>query len=318
MKSSFTLFLPQASLAQLSQVGLSESEQLEFSPLQKDWQEYFAERIGYPQNELPWSRLRQDQFGQMSSKKMVCCCDPVIMQMTHRGAYMTGQSQLRLSANDAIRIVTRINEELMHEGEQINVIDQFAWLYTSEDNKKFEMPSIGALTGKDMFNFSYQGEDGKYFQQLSMEIQMLMKQMVDRGELESLPPETILHVHFYDPVNLGERQHIPFIKDKGQLLVSDNELMKSFAKNIFMSHSPVSEFFSWEKSTKSTPEIHDIYLICFESEREQYSDAIDSWYRWLENYPKDNLYLVCQDGVVRSKTKNSLLKRISSKVFAGN
>ena len=150
---SFKAFLPHVAAYQIEDLGLfSEiSESIVIEALSKDWQAILCESVGFPQTDLPWTQLRAAQFEISPEVKTACCCDPVMMQMTHRGAYMMGQNSLPLTQNDAIRIVSQINEKLMREGERLYLVDKHAWLFTCEKAFEFSASPVQDLVGKDMF-----------------------------------------------------------------------------------------------------------------------------------------------------------------------
>ena len=301
------LFLPQIAFYQLDELGLFERNQpiIQVSQLQNDWQSMFCQFVGHQANDLPWTMLRLAQFELDSNIKTACCCDPVLLQMTHRGAYMLGQNALDLTQNDAIRVVAQINERLMDEGENLYLIDRHAWLYTSEQEKSLSSLAVKDLVGKDMFNYPYAGEDASYWQRLSNEIQMLIKQMIDYQGLSAPNPDSLLSVHFSDLIKPHIKNEIPFIKNDELTIVSSSELIKSFCMNSFISHRKIAEL--------EQAQTRDVAVVAFDTERDRYPKLIEYWLNQSCNYHLDSTYVICQDSIIALKPKPSLWQ----KLFAG-
>jgi len=298
------IFLPQIATYQLEDLGLIslQDQSLEVNKLTEDWQTSFCQFVGLQANDLPWTQLRLAQFELPKSIKVACCCDPVLMKMTHRGAYMLGQAQLELSQNDAIRIVAQINERLMGEGEQLFLIDNHAWLFTSEQALALESKPFKDLVGTDIFKFSYLGKDAKFWHHLGNEIQMLIKEMSDYQGLAMTSPETIMNVHFFDLVNLSEHNELPFIKNENLEIISDNELIKAFCLNSFLAHRSIVES---EKASRN-----EQLVIAFDSEREHYTRIIELWKRHSEQSNLNSSVLYCLDSQITYKPKKGFIRRL--------
>jgi len=298
---SFKAFLPHVAAYQIEDLGLFADikDSIVIEPLDKDWQASFCAYVGYPETDLPWTQLRLAQFEIDPKVKTACCCDPVMMQMTHRGAYMVGQNGLPLTQNDAIRVVAQINEKLMREGENLYLVDKHAWLFTCETILDFTSHPIQYLVGKDMFNFAYQGKDASYWQQLANEIQMLLKQMIDYQGLTETPPETIMNVHFFDGQNFAKQDDIPFVKNDSLTIVSDNELIKTFCAKSFISYA--SNQLINEVATDNCA------VVAFDNEKETYIDIIQFW---VETEAFKSSQIICQDAVIKFKPKESFVKRL--------
>jgi len=303
------LFLPQIAAFQIEQMEIfGESKDLiVIEPLTQDLQSLFCQVIGFPSSDLPWTKLRLAQFKIDQAVKTACCCDPVMLQLTHRGAYMMGQNQLRLSPNDAIRIIAQINERLMREGENLYLLDKHSWLFTSEKEISLSSPPIQDLIGKDMFNFSYAGNDASYWQQLATEIQMLIKQMVDYQGLDQLseettPAETIMNVHFFDNVLLEKTQAISFIKNNSLTVVSDNDLIKTFCANSFLTHKNYQQLKS--VATESC------IVAAFHSEKESYPEIILHWLELGLSGQLKQCQIICQDAVLNFKPGPGFWRRL--------
>ncbi len=304
MTQSAVFLLPQVSYHQLEGLGFfsEHSEQIEVSQLTQDWETVLCEKLGYSIPTLPWSLLRKQQFNLSSKVQTVCCCDPVVNQVTHRGAYMLGQSQLNLSPNDAIQIVTKINETLMESHEQVYLIDQFSWLYCSEKPLDLQSETIGDLTGKDLFNFSYQGKDTEFFSRLNNEIQMLIKQMVDYDSIPAPSGESILNVHFYDCLDLNRENEIPFIKNEQTTLITNNDLLKTFCMNAFVKQKSVHQL----NEVNSKQQIY----VALDTEKELYQALVSHWLSLSVKQQKNHPAIICQDAKVNFKTNKNWLSKL--------
>jgi len=307
MVKSVDFLLPQVSAGQLQEQGVfcEHLEAIDFLPLNADWETVFCEKVGYESDSLPWSFLRKEQFQLSDNIQTICCCDPIINQLTHQGAYMLGQAPLALSPNDAIRIVTKINETLMGDDEQIYMVDQFSWIYCSEKKLSFKSQNIGDLIGKDMFNFSYQGKDAEHFKRLNMEIQMLIKQMVDYNELPEPAPETLINLHFYDLIDLQNFKELEFIKNEKVSIISNNDLIKSFCLNTFVKQNDIEDI---DESHSS----HQV-VVALDSEKEHYESVIGYWLHLNLNHKKVLPSIYCQDSIIKFKDKGSWFSKLFAK-----
>ena len=307
MVKTVDFLLPQVSAAQLEAQGAfcEYIQDIEMVPLDKDWQAVFCDGVGYAEEELPWSFLRKKQFQLDNSVQTVCCCDPVINQLTHQGAYMVGQSQLALTPNDAIRIVTKINEVLMSEGEQLYVVDQYSWLYCNDQKLELDSKSVSELVGKDMFNFSYRGKSAAHFKKLNTEIQMLIKQMVDYGELAAPAAETMINVHFHDPIEHQAFDELSFIRNSNLSVISNNDLIKTFCTNTFLKQVDIENI----DDDFSSQQI----VVALDTEKENYDDVVGYWLHLNLNHKKIWPTLYCQDAMVKFKDKGNWFSNLFAK-----
>lgn len=299
------IFLPDLTIYQIEQLNLLQSikDEIIVEQLTDDWQSIFCKAINYPFSDLPWAQLRLAQFEANDNLKTAVCCDPVMLQLTHRGAYMIGQSQLDLSSSDSLRIVSQINEKLMDNGEQLYFINNKSWLFVSEKAYELSSLSIQQLVGKDMFNFSYEGVDVIFWKKLNMEIQMLIKEMIDYQGLKSVAIETMMNVHFYDLINLPQTKKNSFIKNNSISVCSDNDLIKTFCKKIDLPCYSLS----------SLNDKNSQVVIAFNSENYQYNQVISAWKEWILSTKNKNIKeacIICQDGMIKAKPKLGFLKRI--------
>lgn len=300
-----TIYLPHIPLFQLEDLGLvvTDKPNVSVQKLTQDWQEAFCEQINYPQSELPWTFLRQAQFDLGATIQTVCCCDPVLMQLTHRGAYMAGQHQLQINDNDAIRVVAQINERLMGEGEQLLLVDKHSWLFTSEQDLDLQSQSVRNLIGKDMFNHAYGGDDSQFWQQLNTEIQMLIKEMIDYQGLAATSPETMINVHFYDRLKASDNNELPFVTQENLVIFTDNELMKSFCMNSLIRQLSIEGL---------EEHVGEAVVVAFDSEKECYHKLVSfvSSQSARDNFSK--IIINCLDARIDFNNRNSLMGTISS------
>ncbi|TQV76812.1 hypothetical protein FLL45_02315 [Aliikangiella marina] len=296
-----TVYLPHLCLYQIEALGLNiEQTDCSVEKLDKDWQQDFIEAIDYPREELPWAQLRVTQFNSEKDDQFACCCDPVLLQLTHRGAYMMGQQQLAISENDAIRIVAQVNERLMGPHERLLLVDKYSWLYISDKQLTLESQSIRRLIGKDMFDQGYRGKQASDWQKLNTEIQMLIKEMMDYQGLTPSAPETLINVHFYDPVNVKDNNELPFINREQLVVCSDNELVKSFCMNSLISQQPVADLSDIEGN---------VFLINFDSEKENYLKIIHQIQTSLKEKQYLGIVINCADAKIVFQSNESLLSK---------
>ena len=301
---TLTVYLPEISAHELIEQGFFHefTDQVIVEPLQQDWQTYLCEEIAFESDLLPMTLLMADQFQLSKAINTAISCEPVLVQMTHRGAYMLGQGQLDLSPNDAIRIVTKINEVLMEEDEQLYLVDQNRWLFTSEKEIELESELVTNLIGKDLFNFKYQGKDGEYFQKLNTEIQMLIKQMADYGDLPQVAAETVINVHFSDAIHLNALEDVAFIKNDNICVLTENELLKSFCVKTFLKHQSLSEVESLDNAIN--------IAIALDSEKELYPEVVGLWLHTYQQNVKQPPVIVCQDSIITFEKPKSLFGRL--------
>ncbi len=232
-KSTIHFYFPELSCQQLLSIDSIKKYQdkINRQDLVNDWQQEFCKEIGFGDKKLPWNKLRALQFDIGDDVQTVVCCDPVMMQMTHRGAYLWGQSPLEFSKEDVIRIIAQINQQLMGDDECFYLLDDYQWLYTSKKTVELSQNSFEEYIGKDMFGFSYPGNDGIFWDKLATEIQMLIKQMMDYQGLTTVPAEMIVNVHFWGDTK--NKPYLPFepLKKISPIFLSNVSLALFFQKS---------------------------------------------------------------------------------------
>ncbi|PHS15875.1 MAG: hypothetical protein COA86_12695 [Kangiella sp.] len=215
---------------------LSNNQNIQFS-LSKNkgsLNEFLCQSIGYDSIDLPWNQLRASQFNlgtqfdDVVKQHTLVCCDPVMMQVTHRGAYLWGQDSLNLSTEDVIAIVAQVNELLMEDGESFYLLNNKQWLYVNEKNIELNQVSFESEIGRDQFGFSYQGKDRAFWNRLATEIQMLIKQMIDYQGLTSVPEESLINVHFWGDSNHQLNSDIRVNQKSGMRIYTNDDLIKVF------------------------------------------------------------------------------------------
>jgi len=276
--------------------------------LKVDWQHEFCNQLGYSKKSLPWNKLRALQFDIDSEFKTLACCDPVLMQMTHRGAYLWGQDQLSFSKEDVIRIIAQINQQLMSDDECFYLLNNNQWLYTNKKHIKLNQESFEKYIGKDMFGFSYQGLDGLYWNKLATEIQMLLKQMMDYQGLTQVPPENIVNVHFWGDTSDNLTYPFEKIEDANQCVFSSDYLIESFFKEAGITNYKLEKFSEifHEKSNKST--LDKIILI----DKTQNNDIsiISQVLQELDQEKVDMVKIITQDKVIKISVKQTFWQKI--------
>lgn len=286
------IFLPQLTSQQVYQLGLFDNlaDSIEQQALQQDWQSLFCKAVGYSSDYFPLTAMRLAQLNVDSRVKMACCCDPVMMQMTHRGAYMMGQAQLQLSMQDETKIVEQINQQLMREGECLHIIDKHCWLLTSEQVKPLVSPRIEELIGKDMFNFAYQGKEANYWQQLATEIQMLIKQMIDYQGITPAPAEMINNIHFFDSFLLDQDCQLPSIQNPSVAVLTNDKQLKIFCQKTGIKH----------KGYPAALPVNEDYcaIVAFEGDRKRYPELIEYGIEQFLSAQLTDINIVCQESIL--------------------
>ncbi len=228
---AITLFLTDISAQGLHQLSSFQqySDSVTELELVGDWQLEFAQQHGINEHTIPWNLLRATHFNLSDETKTVVCCDPVLMQMTHRGAYLWGQQGIEFSKEEAIRVIANINEKLMGPGESFYLLSNHQWLFTSEQELDLNLPSFESYIGKDMFGFGYPGSDGVWWDKLATEIQMLVKQMIDYQGLTGPQSEHLINVHFWGNTKARLPNDTAGMDNSAQLILSNDSQLESLA-----------------------------------------------------------------------------------------
>jgi len=308
--SSISLFVTELSAAQLESTGaLNEySDSLTEKPLVDDWQSEFISEIEFSGDIIPWNWLRAKQFNLAEEVRTVVCCDPVVMQMTHRGAYLWGQQSLSLSTEEAIQIVAYINEQLMEEGEVFYMLNNNQWLYTNEKKIEIRQPSFEQYVGKDMFGFSYSGSQGMFWQKLATEIQMLVKQMVDYQGISSLPPEHILNVHFWGNSNPVLESEILEVDRSNRLILSDDIHIESLAKQQNIPFGSLIKISTLLESKEN--ELEHISILLSNHKSVDLSSLVDNFIQLANRFDIKEIRIVTTDKILEFSNRTSIWNRI--------
>lgn len=296
-KSSISFYFPDLSCAQLFSIDSITKYQDNFSSqdLADDWQQEFCKEIGSGEKKLPWNKIRALQFDIGDDIQTAVCCDPIMMQMTHRGAYLWGQSQLEFSKEEVISIIAQINQQLMGDGECFYLLNNHQWLYTNKKAIVLNQNSFEEYIGKDMFGFSYPGEYGRYWDKLATEIQMLIKQMMDYQGLTPAPPEMMVNVHFWGETE--NRRHLPFEQlDMAKQVFTSNESITIFFQKSGVKTSTIKDFREIV-STNDKVFMKDFIVIMTNSEVNDFIQNMDKYIKKSKG----------QIGMVRLITQDKVL-----------
>ena len=234
------IFLPSLSSKYLNhrfnfEDELSKNQNIEISSIfhKTNLAERLCQSIGYDQVDLPWNQLRaiqfnlSDEFQNLNKRHTLACCDPVMMQVTHRGAYLWGQDSINFSTEDTIAIIAQVNDKLMDDGESFYLLNNKQWLYVNEKYIELKQASFENEIGRDQFGFSYSGKDGVFWDRLSTEIQMLIKQMIDYNGLSGVPNESLVNVHFWGD-SANQLNSIININNKAFRIYTEDQLLNCF------------------------------------------------------------------------------------------
>jgi len=218
------------------------SDQFNQQTSHQDWQQCFCDAINYHLTQIPWNLLRAKKFSLSDDIQTIACCDPIAIQMTHRGAYCWGQESLNVSKKDAQIIVEEVNRVLMDEGEQLLLTDSLEWLYVSNKGLSLDELSYQRLVGKDLFDFSYQGANANKWSRLATEIQMLIKQLMDFNKIQSCAPEASVSVHFWGDTNLVMDKAFPTLPDNDNMVIySSHQKLNDFALQNALQVKPLAQ-----------------------------------------------------------------------------
>jgi len=308
--SEISLYLPELTSHALLKNDKINNTNVSFSEgvLKKGWQYELCSDLGYSKTNLPWNKLRALQFDIDSEFKTLVCCDPVLMQMTHRGAYLWGQEGLNFSKEDVIRIIAQINQQLMGENERFYLLNNNQWLYTNKKHIKLEQESFEKYIGKDMFGFSYQGNDGIYWDKLATEIQMLLKQMMDYQGLTQVPPEMIVNVHFWG--NTGDDLSYPFGKldSNEQHVFCSDDLLESFFKEVNLECHTLEQF--GDSFSERNSEANSERFILIDYSKDCEAALIDDVLRKLADKKVNLVRIITQDKMIKIRPKKTFWQKI--------
>jgi len=305
---NISIYFPDYSYQQLlSIVGLDTFKgEILHSISHEDWENQFCDELGLSTKNLPWNQLRGLQFDIEPNTDTVVCCDPVMMQMTHRGAYLWGQQQLEFSKEDVIRIIAQINQQLMGDDECFYLVDNNQWLYTNKREIALDQASYEESIGKDMFGFSYAGQEGNYWDKLATEIQMLIKQMMDYQGLTPAPAEMIVNAYFWGDSKI--KINSPFEKSEAsdiRIFVSDN-LIELFVKASDVGYAAVPDFVP----ATSTNDTANNILVIKQDDRIDVSQLVADVIDYSKTNAVCSVRFVTQDKIISLKKEYSVFKKI--------
>lgn len=318
--SALTLYLTQLSTAELRSIEVLDeySESYRELPLMSDWQAEFVAEIGRPNSIIPWNVLRAQQFDINSKVKTIVCCDPVVMQMTHRGAYLWGQRTIEFTTEEVIRIIAYINEKLMGEGENFYLLNNNQWLYTNEDKIELIQSSFETYIGKDMFGFSYQGINGQFWNKLATEIQMLIKQMIDYQGISTLPPEHLLNVHFWgnaqESILTGIEQSI----SSNRLIISDDLQMETYCKIHNFRFKPQSQnqlSLNMKTENAEKEKLSDVSVVIDTTNSLEITNIVKEFISVANQNEYQTVRIVTTDKELSFARKKSIFQRLKNSFF---
>jgi len=310
---NLSVYFPDHSYQQL--LLIAQSNKLENNPtkqtLQADWGNEFCSELGLTTKNIPWNKLRALQFDIDPNTPTIVCCDPVMMQMTHRGAYLWGQQSLDFTKEETIRIVAQINQQLMGDDECFYLVDNYQWLYVNKKPIELQQPSFEQLIGKDLFGFSYNGNDHMFWSRLATEIQMLIKQMMDYQGLTQAPAEMMVNVHFWGDTKV--KLSAPFEKVVGQdlqVFLSDN-LLESLIKESGVELSELSDFSQLTSENGILPQRNNILLVK-ENNHLELAQFINDIITYSTFESTDSVRFITQDQVIVLAKSQSFLSSFLS------
>ncbi len=316
-RSSLSIYFPNLPAASLVDSTLIKclGTNLEVRPHSKDWQQEFLTQIGLRNFEIPWNKLRALKIGIDKTIRTAVCCDPVIMQMTHRGAYLWGQ-QLDYSHEEINRIVAKINQQLMGVDENLYLLDSNRWLYTNKKALDLQQSSFENYIGKDMFGFSYTGEDRVFWNKLATEIQMLIKQMTDYQGLTKTAPEMIANVHFWGNTDLDLATPLfSQIKNYRELeIISDDVLIDTFCQGGQIQYRALENYFELNKqngnSSESGNTVNQLIMVLSKTNLEELENNLSVTITSWKKKQHSTIKFISQDKTFQIKSNKSYWSKI--------
>ena len=306
--SSISVYFPDYSYQHLLSLAVFDSNNYDVSEnVPSDgWEKIFCDELGLSIKRLPWNQLRGLQFDIESNTETVVCCDPVMMQMTHRGAYLWGQQQLEFSKEDVIRIIAQINQQLMGDDECFYLVDNKQWLYTNKREIALDQASYEESIGKDMFNFAYSGKEGNYWDKLATEIQMLIKQMMDYQGLTQAPAEMMVNAYFWgdSKIKINSTFEKSEVSDM-RVFVSDN-LTELFVKESGAGYAAVPDFVP----AISTNDTANNILVIKQNDSINVSQLVADVIDYSKTNAVCSVRFITQDKVMCLKKESSIFKKI--------
>lgn len=320
--NSLEIYLPNFDFKSLnSKYGLEQSLsnnnsiETNISLTEKSVYQLLCSSIGYEGADLPWNQLRALKLESEISKQILqanhtlACCDPVMMQVTHRGAYLWGQESINFSEEDMISIVAEINDKLMLEGESFHCLNNKQWLYVNSKEIELRQKSFESEIGRDQFGFSYGGKDGMFWERLATEIQMLIKQMIDYGKLNAVAAESLINVHFWGESNNKINSPIIIKQEQSFELFGNNVLINLFFEKVKLNCKNLTSFSQ-----------------LIQSENSKTVAVVNSQdVGWLDNFVEDvatfeikknkSITMFFQDKKITIKSKRTLFERVVQRLF---
>lgn len=307
---SIALFLTDYSIAELYQLDAFKEYSESFSELElsDDWQLEFSQRVGLDGHSIPWNLLRATHFKLPPETKTIICCDPVMMQMTHRGAYLWGQQGIEFSQEQVIRIIANINEKLMDDGECFYLLNNQQWLYTSEQEFDLNLPSFENYIGKDMFSFSYPGKDGARWERLATEIQMLIKQMMDYQGLPPVSAEHLINVHFWGNTKARLSATQPELQQSSHVIMTNDSQLESLCKYYKIRCYLIDRIEQLDSS--DSPETNQLSVVVSKRHNVEINHLFESVVDLVNRNQLEELLVVAADKQILIKEKESIIKKL--------
>jgi hypothetical protein len=307
---SVALFLTDMSISELCQHQAFQqySESTSVLELSDDWQFEFSRRVGLDEHSIPWNLLRATHFKLPKNTKTIVCCDPVMMQMTHRGAYLWGQQGIDFSQEHVMQIIASINEKLMEEGECFYLLNNQQWLYTSEQELELNVPSFENYIGKDMFGFSYPGKDGSKWDRLATEIQMLIKQMMDYQGLPAVSAEHLINIHFWGNTKARLISKQPNLQQSSHVIMTNDSQLEALCQYYKIRHLLMDKISDLDEIDST--ETNQLSVVVSKRHRLEVGQLFESVVDLVNKNQLKELLIVAADKQIIIKEKESVVTKI--------
>jgi len=128
---------------------------------------------------FPAAALRYKQAGKEYDKEyeqdaFYLCADPVYIQPDLNSAVLLAHEELELSLDDAHELAAAINDHFCDENWSIEVLSPHCWVIKLRQSPALVTMPLARLKTQPIGHHLPQGEEGRYWQQIQNEIQMLL------------------------------------------------------------------------------------------------------------------------------------------------
>ncbi|NNJ72805.1 MAG: hypothetical protein HKP09_06455 [Enterobacterales bacterium] len=168
--------------------------------------------------------------------------DPVILEATHNGIVCRGNAILHLDISERSEIETLLNEHFSEQGLHFQLQSPSHGYVQSDKLTQATFKPLPEVLGQDISHYLPSGDDGRYWQQVLMEIQMLLHRADCNERRREVGEKTI------DGLWLWGNQELPSTQPKPVA-----------ADNFYTNHKELAQIYNSQLSAKDIPDI-DVLL----------------------------------------------------------